>query len=109
MHFLHIAFFVQFPFFENIADMAGYNRLISLEKFHHLCLRQPDRLLPKVDFEQALPALGLINDYFTMFVLHATPQYPRFEKKASGMVPLAAITSTIGLVKSWDAKPHLRY
>ncbi|MDP3694618.1 MAG: hypothetical protein Q8R42_00720, partial [Desulfocapsaceae bacterium] len=83
MHFLHIVFFGQFSFLENIPNMAGYNRLISLEQFHHLGLAQPDRLLPEVNFEQALPALGLIDDYFTLFVLHATPRYRRFEKKKS--------------------------
>ena len=63
--------------------MAGDNGLISLKEFNHLDLTQPDRLLPEVDFKQALPAFDLADDYFTLFILYATPRCRMFEEKNS--------------------------
>jgi hypothetical protein len=80
MDFLHIAFFLQFPVLEDIPEMAGDNRLISLEKLHHLRLGEPDRLLPQMDFEQTFPVFSLINDYFPLLILHAAPRCRRFTR-----------------------------
>jgi len=42
MHFLHIAFNGKLTIREDIPNVSGYNRLISLEKLYHLRLSQPD-------------------------------------------------------------------
>ena len=39
MHFLHIAFRIQLTFLEYITDMAGNDRLITLEQINQLGLR----------------------------------------------------------------------
>jgi hypothetical protein len=45
VHFLHIAFFIQFPTAENVPDMFGNNTPVRTEKLPHCLLCQPDVLV----------------------------------------------------------------
>ena len=59
MHFLHIAFRLQFTVREYITNVTRNNRLISPKKLNKLHLRQPDILAIHSHFD--LPARPFIN------------------------------------------------
>src|SRR5688500_14252391 len=61
MHFLHIALFGQLSLRKNIANVPRYNRLISLEKLHHLRLGQPDCVLLQADIQTNLTIRGFVE------------------------------------------------
>ena len=65
MHFLHIAFFIQFSFGKYISDMTRYHWLISSEKLYHIRLRQPYCILCEVDLHSDLSVFSCVDlDFF---------------------------------------------
>jgi hypothetical protein len=52
VQYLHIAFFVKFPFAEYIAYMLGYDASFTLKQIGHLSLGQPCgiRIIGNFDF-----------------------------------------------------------
>jgi len=58
VHFLHIAFFIQFPTTENVFQMLGDDASFYTEKLGHGLLRQPNRFVFKKDFNIHLPIVS---------------------------------------------------
>ena len=61
MQNLHKTLLRQFPFAEDVGDVARNDRLIPPEKLAHLVLSKPHRLAVRADFEARVRA-GLVDD-----------------------------------------------
>ena len=81
MHFLHIAFALQFTFFEYMINMPRNDGLVTLEQFNHLLLQKPHGLVLHHDLDARFPIFRLIkNKLATRFSVHCDfpPLVPTF-------------------------------
>jgi hypothetical protein len=63
MHFLHIAFCTNFPFFEEVSDVTRNNGLVDPKYSRDLRLRSPYRFARKIAAELDSAVLRLIHDH----------------------------------------------
>ena len=61
MHFLHIAFFVDFSFGYCVVYVAGNDGLVTPEQGNHLRLRQPYGVGVEADFHLGLSVCALVD------------------------------------------------
>ncbi|WP_415833173.1 hypothetical protein [Kerstersia similis] len=61
MQILHIAYFIQLTFFENVADVARDDRTVATEQLGNLILAQSDRFMIQGNVQLNLAVIRLIN------------------------------------------------